>query len=260
MIRINKLLAAWLGLGFMVFQVHGQSLQEALAADGVQAPPVFGVADVEGFFNRNAGALQRISDQIRRLDHDHGYMIYLVVEPVMMAATAPERATQLRNEWIPDGNGLVLVFESDSRSLGIGRDLVGDLTASGKPVLVPSNETVAIITQAVNATDSRLAPEVYLETLVGKLTSGFDDYFKRRATPPPAGRTLKIGLLVSGIVALLGLGAIGLGGLIRHSRVTEVRSFRFPAANLPERLGAPCGANVTARRFAPQIPLPPLPA
>ncbi len=254
MFRFHKLLAVWLGLGCFVYPGHGQSLQEA------QAPPVFGVSDVEGFFNRNTGALQRISDQLRRLDQNHGFMVYLVVEPVRMAATAPERAIELRNEWIPDGNGLVLVFESDSRSLGFGRDMVGGQTTAGKPVLVPANETEAIISQALTATDPRLVPDVFLETLVGKLTRGFDDYFKRRAAPPPAGRTLKIGLLVSGVLALLGLGAIGLGGLIRHSRVDEVQSFRFPVANLSERLGAPCGANVTARRFAPEVLLPPLPA
>jgi hypothetical protein len=75
--------------------------------------------------------------------------------------------------------------------------------------------------------------------------------FKPNATSPPAAGSMKIGLLAIGTLSLAGLGAIGVGGLIRHSHRAETRSFRFPTVDRPERLGAPCGGIVTARRFAP---------
>lgn len=226
-------------------------MQEALEPNGVQAPPAFGVLDGGGFFNRNPGALKRISDQIQKLEHDHGYMIYLVVEPVMIAASPAERAAELRQAWIPDGNGLVVVFESDSHNLAIGRDLVDKQTEFRNLARVPTYETAAILSRAMGATDPRLAPDVYLEALMGRLISEFDGYFILRAAPPPSGRSMKIGLLVIGTLSLLGLGAIGLGGLMRHSRIAGVVSFRFPVVDLPERLSAPCGGNVTTRRFEP---------
>lgn len=93
--------------------------------------------------------------------------------------------------------------------------------------------------------------------LVGKLSGEFDGYSKRRDTPPPAARSMKIGMLLVGTVSLLGLGAIGVGGLVRHAKMAGARSFRFPAVDRPQRLGAPCGGSVTARRFAPPAPRAP---
>ena len=245
----------WMALGLcwsaLIFECRAQAL---LNSEGDRPPPGFGVVDQGGFFNRNASALKRIAGQIRRLEQEHGYMIYLVIEPVLIASTASERAAELREAWVPEGNGLVVVFESDSRDLGIGRDLAGRPIEPGTGARIPSHETAALLDQAMAATDANLVPDLYLEALIGNLTTGFDAYFKRRAAPPPAERTLKITLLVVGTLALLGLGAIGVGGLVRHSSMVAVRSFRFPPVDRPERLGAPCGGDVTARRFAPPGP------
>ena len=251
MTRFHKMLAVWLCWGILVLQSRGQVLPETSAPHGVQAPPVFGVLDTGGFFNRNPGALKRISEQLRKLEHDRGYMVYLVVEPVLITTSATERAAELRQAWVPDGNGLVVVFETDSRNLAVGRDLVDQQSKFKNLARVPTYETAAILSRAMETTDPRVAPEVYLEALMGKITGEFDAYFKRRDTPPPAARSLKITLLVIGTLSLLGLGAIGLGGLMRHSRIAGVQSFRFPPVNLSERLQAPCGGSVTARRFAP---------
>ncbi|MES2921569.1 MAG: TPM domain-containing protein [Verrucomicrobiota bacterium] len=254
MSRFKKMLAVWLCCGTLVSQGLGQDLPESSAPNGVQAPPVFGVLDTGGYFNRNPSALKRISEHLRKLHQDHGYMIYLVVEPVLIASSPAEKAAELRQAWVPEGNGLVVVFETDSRSMAIGRDLVDRQSKFENLARVPTYEAAALLSRAMGDTDPRVAPEVYLEALTGRITSEFDGYFKRRDTPPPATRNMRIALLVIGTLSLLGLGAIGLGGLMRHSRIAGVRSFRFPAVDLPERLGAPCGGSVTARRFAPPGP------
>lgn len=251
MIALKNWMALWLCWSALIFEGRAQALPNGA---GDLPPPGFGVVDQGGFFNRNASAMKRIAGQIRRLEQEHGYMIYLVVEPVLIATTASERAAELREAWVPDGNGLVVVFESDSRNLGIGRDLAGRPMGPGNPARIPSHETAALLNGAMATTDAKLAPDLYLEALVGNLATGFDGYFKRRAAPPPAARTMKITLLVVGTLALLGLGAIGVGGLVRYSSMAAVRSFRFPVVDRPERLGAPCGGNVTARRFAPPGP------
>lgn len=232
--------------------VHGQALPEGLAGiAGAKQPPPSGVQDESNFFNKNSGAFKRISEQLRRLELDHDYKIYLVVEPVLIGTSPSELAAELLKAWVPDGNGLVLVFESDSRHLGIGRDLATRPDPSAGASQVPSHETSAILARASESTDATQSPEPYLETLVGNLVREYEEYFKRRTTPPPAERSVKIVLLVVGIVALLGLGAIAIGGLIRHSSMAAARSFRFPVVDRPERLGAPCGGSVTTRRFSP---------
>ena len=249
--RLKHGLAIWLCLAALLLQGQGQSLPEWLSKNAVHKAPDFGILDESRFFNRDSGAFKRISDQIRQTEQDHGYRIYLVVEPVLIATSAPEMAAELRQAWVPDGNGLVIVFESDSRQLGVGRDLTG---SAENPLRVPSHELTALLNRTLEATDPKLAKEAYIENFVEKLTGELNAYFKRRATPPPADRSVKIGLLVAGTLALLGLAAIGLGGLVRHSSMAGVRCFRFPTVDRPERLGAPCGGNVTARRFAPPTP------
>jgi hypothetical protein len=74
--------------------------------------------------------------------------------------------------------------------------------------------------------------------------------FTHHAALPPPVRSMKIGLVVVGTLSLLGLGAIGVGGFVRHNYGADIHSFRFPTVDRPERLGAPCGGIVTARRFA----------
>ncbi len=249
--RLNHGLAIWLCWGVLLFQGYGQSLPDGLSQNAARKAPVFGIMDESGFFKPDSAAFKRISGQIRNMEQDHGYKIYLMVEPVLIATTAPEMAAELRQAWLPGGNGLVIVFESDSRRLGVGRDLTAPLE---NPLRIPSHELTALLNRALESTDPKLPPQAYIENLVEKLTGELEAYFKRRATPPPADRSVKLGLLIAGTLALLGLAAIGVGGLVRHSSMAGVRSFRFPTVDRPERLGAPCGANVTARRFAPPRP------
>lgn len=212
-------------------------------------PPAFTIVDDSGFFSKSSGALERISDQLRKLEAEHGFKIYLVVESVLITGSAQERATELFQQWLPEGNGLVVVFESDSRRLGVGRDLSGRPDIQDDIVRVPSHETNAILTMALQTVDPALAREPYLEAFAGKLVEGFEDYFKRLDAPPPPERSLRIGLLVVGTLALLGLGGIIIGAFIRHSGMATTRRFYFPVVDRPERLGAPCGGSVTARRF-----------
>jgi hypothetical protein len=250
-IRLKHCLALWLFWGALILQGHAQALPEWLAKNGtVKAPPSFGVMDESNFFDKDSGAFKRISDQLRKLEVDHSYRIYLVVEPLLIASTPSELAADLRRAWVPEGNGLVLVFESDSRHLGIGRNLESHPGLENERSRIPAHETSGMLARATEAVDAQLAPEPYLEALVGNLVREHDDYFKRLTTPPPPERSVKIGLLVAGILALLGLGVIAIGTLVRHSSMTEGRSFRFPVVDRPERLGAPCGGSVTARKFS----------
>jgi hypothetical protein len=246
-VPVNRLKKWLLRAFFGIVLTVSSGAQVLESADG--KPPVFGIVDESGFFNRESGALKRVSDQLRTLEADHGYKIYLVVEPVLIAGSAPERAGELFQKWLPEGNGLVIVFEADSRRLGVGRDMAGIPAQSDNPARVPSHETNAILNRTLESVDSALAPEAYLEAVVAKLTTEFDSYFKRLDTPPPPQRSMRIGLLVIGTLSLLGLAAIALGGFVRHSGMARVRSFRFPLVDRPERLGAPCGGGVTARRF-----------
>lgn len=252
----QRVLAFGLVLGWVV-PGHAQApptahyQTELPLAPSYAVAPASGVLDTAGFLSRNPEAVQRISSRIQKLDHDHGYKIFLVVEPVLLTSSAPEFAATLRRAWVPEGNGMVVVFESDSRKLGVGRDLVSNPIEEKNEIHIPSNQTNAILERAMASVDPQLAPEPYLEALIGKLGDEVDAHFLRLSVPPPAERSVKLGLLIAGGLALLGLVAIALGGFVRNSSMASVPHFRFPVVDRPERLGAPCGSSVTSRRFAP---------
>ena len=187
MTRFRKTLAVTLCWAILGLQDHCQALEDGLASKNVHPPQALGVLDGGGFFNRNPGALKHISGQLRKLEHDRSYMSYLVVEPVLPASTVAERAAVLAT-LVLDGIGLVFVFKTDSRNLATGWEVEDQPSAPKIVTRVPSYETAAILDQAMSATDSTIAPEVYLEALIGKLTSEFDAYFKRSDTPPLAAR------------------------------------------------------------------------
>ncbi len=251
--RLRYWMAAWIVWGALLLSGSGQALPDWLAKNGIQKPPDFGILDEGGFFNRNSGAMKRISDQLRKLESDNGFRIYLVVEPVLIATTAPELAAQLQQSWLPEGNGLVVVFESDNRSLGFGRDLGGTPDAIEAGSHVPTHETAAILLRAKEGTEENPAPEAYIEALMGNLVMEFTSYFEKRSAPLPAGRSLRLWLLAFGGLAVLGLGAIIVGAIVRLPSMAGSRRFRFPLVDRPERLGAPCGGgNVTMRRFRPE--------
>jgi hypothetical protein len=252
--RNLSLLALILLWGGIVPMGNAQALPEWLAGEETPKPPEFGIRDESGFFSRDSGVTKRISDKIRKLEEDHGFRIYLMVEPVLIATTAPELAARLQQWWLPTGEGLVVVYESDNRGLGFGRDLAASVDKVDIPGRVPTHELENILLRARETTDSSLAPEAFLEALVGNLTYEFDSYFQKRAAPLPAGRSLRMGLLTIGALTLLALGAIGVGSLVRLPSMAEKRIYRFPVVDRPERLGAPCGGgSVTTRRFRPEV-------
>jgi hypothetical protein len=244
-------MAALIVWGSLLLQGFGQrAVPESLAQNGLPEPPGFGVLDQNGVFGKNSVVMRRISDRIRKLEADHGFRIYLVVEPVLLSSSAPELAAQLQQAWKPEGDGLVVVFEADNRNIGFGRDIGGKDHASSQFVRVPTHETAAMLRDVVANTDKSLAPEVCVESLIDRLADGFDDYFKRRAAPIPATRSLRMALLTAGALTLLALGAIGVGSLTRLRSVAGTQTYKFPVVDRPERLGAPCGGgNVSTRRF-----------
>lgn len=213
------------------------------------AAPESGILDASGFFGRKSGAMERISGWLLQLEQEHHYRLYFVVEPVLIGTSGSELAARLQEAWLPDGNGLVVVYESGSRNLCFGRDFHSDSGLSSVGGTIPTHETEVLLQKAVAATDADLEPEAYLETLVGNLAGEFRGYFQRRSAPPPRERSLRLALLTIGGLALGALGVIGAGALARLRSAGAGRCFRFAGVDSPERLGAPSGGSPAVRRF-----------
>ncbi len=251
--RLKSLILVPLLLAVWVLNSAAQVLPESLPKHPADGKPSVGILDSNGFWDRDPEAAKRISERIQKLNHDHGYRIHLVIESVLLGTNAHELANDLRRKWLPEGDGLVIVFEADSRNLGIGQDMVGDPNQTENLSRIPAYETTAIATRAIASVDPKLAPPAYVEAISIALITELETYFARRAAPPPKERSVRTALVVVGGLALLGLGIIGAASFIRFSSMAKVNSYRFPTVDRPERLGAPCGSSVTTRRFAPAV-------
>ncbi len=229
----------WLSLS------HAQLIKEPIAP-----PPPSGVLDEGGFFRQQPTVLARIVEQIAELKRKHAFKVYLVIEPLLIGVTVPERAHELRKRWAPAGDGVVVVYESSSSQLAIGFDILNihkldQESESG----IPSYKTSAILNRALASPDPKSSPDVYLAKLMENLTAGFDDYFSNLTIKTPPERTLKITLVIVGTLALLGLATLVAGSIVRFSSISAAQKFRFPSVESHERLAAPCGASVTTHRF-----------
>ncbi len=255
----TKWLACWSAVILLTSLAQAQSLSGLVAEpaapkieelSAIPQAPESGVQDTDGFFNRDQAAITRISEKFNQLEADHGFRIYLSVQLAIIGSTLGEISSQLQQAWIPDNNGMVIVFEANSKSLGISMNPSGPGNFEKSSELLPTHASSAAIRNAIAATDPDLKPAAYIESFLSALVKECNLYFEKRDQPQPPGRTLKIWMIGIGVLLLLGLLAIAIGWLVRHAeRKWERKTLRFPQLDTPERFGAPCGARVTARQF-----------
>jgi hypothetical protein len=233
------------------FASHAEGLPSWLAKDQMPVAPPSSIRDQSGVFTRDPAAYQRISDRLKQLENTHGYKIYLMVEPVLIGTTAQELAAQLRQIWLPKGDGFVVVYENDSRSVGIGRDFTAHNLSTAASPQMPTFETASLIAHAFQSTDPKLAPEKYIEAFTLELAAGSERFFTGQQTPEKPISWGKIALFTLTATTLFGLGWYGLSRLLARTVMREITTFQFPNSGQAERLGAPSGASVTAHRFGP---------
>ncbi len=255
--RIRQWLAISILLATTLLNSHGQTLPDWLVKHPSGTPPRLGVLDDARFLARDPHVIDRINSEIVKLHEDHGFRIHLVILSTLIGTTPQDQADQLWRIWLPRENGLVIVFESDTRTFGFGQGKDGNPLNDRNPKQIPTFEIRSILNRALIPADQKLSTEDYFQAVVGNIVSSLNGYFVSRRQAPSSQRSVRIALLFIGGASLLGLGAIGAGALVRYSRLTHARGFQFPPTEVRERLGAPCGASVTSRRFAPPTLAPP---
>lgn len=229
---------------FAALVVFACSLCAQRVPDGeVPAPPARGLSDPGGVLGADSGVEGRIIGRIRDLRERHGYRLYLVIEPSLISTSPAELAARLQQEWLPEGGGLVLVFESDTREVGFGRHLeTGEgIVESGAGV--PAYELIGTVSKALEAAENAGTAEEYLDTLVAGISTGLEGYFERRNAPVDGSGSLKLTLATIGFLSLLALCGLGLGWLMGRSDKRQAERRVFPPVDVPERLSAPYGGG-----------------
>lgn len=227
-----------------------QSLPQWLENEQLPPPPASGLLDETGFLARESGIQNRLVSLMHDLERDHQFRFFLVVEPSFISTTTNEYAAKLHQAWVARSDGLVLVFESDTRRIAFGSNIETSEGMLQEEIGVPAYEMMRILSKAVSQADETLPAESYLEALVTKVISEFDGYFERKKIPPPRSQSLKQVLLIVGAVALLSLLVLSVGWALGRSDSKRSMVRLFPEVERPERLGAPYGGgNVSQHEF-----------
>jgi hypothetical protein len=205
--------------------------------------PANGLSDEDGLLGKGSADERLIISQIRDLRDRHGYRLYLVVKPSLISTNPSDFAARLQQEWLPEGGGLVLVFESDTRQIGFGRSLETGDGIAGFEEGVPAYELIATVSKALEAAEASETTEDFLKTLVSEISTGLQEYFERKKTPVDGSRSLKLTLVTIGFLSLLALCGMGLGWLMGRSDKRQAERRVFPHVDVPERLSAPYGGG-----------------
>ncbi len=196
-------------------------------------------------------ASRRIIRMLQDLERDHGFRMFVVLERALISTTASDLASQLQQEWLPQGGGIVIVFESDTMNIGFGRQLSTTEGMETEHEGMPAFTLVEIISTALYDMGEEESPQVYIEKLVTEITAGTSEWFKLREAPVDSGQSLRLALVTIGSLSLLALCGMGIGWMMGKAdkRQTSVRV--FPETDVCERLGAPYGGGcVTTDDFS----------
>lgn len=238
-------------LGVLAPVAHGQVVPSLYGEELPPPRPAFNVQDKAGLFVREPERLREISDRLRVLEQRHGFHVYLVIESVVMGSSAIESAARLQQAWLPDGDGFVIVFETDNRAFGLGRNYEASSAEKMKSHTdIPSFYAAEAFERLRSQLDPKLEPAELVDQMTVLLVDDLGGYLDRHHAPESGGKMLRLVLAAAGVLSALGLVGLGVARLTHLAEKRRRRSFRFPESPDRQRLGAPFGAKVSSRRFA----------
>jgi hypothetical protein len=209
----------------------------------IAPPPPSGFSDKDGVLGRNPEIQRRITGLVQDLKREHGYRLYVILERALISASPNDLAAKLQQEWLPDGGGLVIVFELDTRSMGFGRGFDPGEGLIDSEAGVPAYELVAAVSKALSAAEKAETTELFLETAITGITTNIREYFERKKAPPESGRSFKLMLVAIGGLSLFALCVMALGWFMGKADRKQSLKRSFPPVDVPERLSAPYGGG-----------------
>lgn len=109
---------------------HGQpelyEQDELLAKAFREGPGKEEANDPYQVLRNNPGLKSELSQAIGTLEQEYNFRIRLLIRPVWMGGTVQELAGTLQDVWFPKGDGLVMIVETDNRTLSLGVSMHGD--------------------------------------------------------------------------------------------------------------------------------------
>ncbi len=235
---------------FWVVASAGFATAQSFSNLRLPAPPADGLLDERSVLGKNEAIKARLVQQIRQIEEEHGYRLFVVLEPMLLGVSAQELASLSYQKWLPEGGGLVVVFESDKQQIGLGHRLDGTGGMIGNQAEIPTYALGDLVNDAFRKASLREEGSgPLIESFLTELCANIDGYFERRNQPHDGSRSLRLALLTVGAMSILALCGMGIGWLLAKADRKQFRRRVFPPVDVPERLGAPYGGGGAANSF-----------
>jgi len=233
-----------------------QNAQGWTEAGNLPRRPANGVLDEAGLFQRDPARLKAVTARLQEMEKEYGFQICFAIYGVLLDDNPTTRAGALQRAWIGKNDGLVIVYEADTKHFGYGRDMEGSATRSAE-LEQPSAGSIPlyILTPLLGRVNERLAGEqeqgaAYIERMTCELTAELKAFFQRGQLEQPKGRVIRLVMLLVGVICGAVLLGWGCKRLLDISEAKRTMVFHFPEVTVGMRLGAPYGGGkISTRTF-----------
>ncbi len=228
----------------------GDSLQMSLPP-----APASQVLDEAGLFSREPARLEAISRRLTELEKNHGWPVYVAIYSGLLGITPEEQALALRAAWTKvAGEGLVIVYESDTRLVAFGRPLEAPVAADGSGQRfggrVPAYVLDEMLSRVVKEAQAKAPRLEQVETLACGIADELEAALTQGQESSFTGERLRFVLIVVGGICVISLLALVGSRVISRSDKQRRRVHRLPDVTVGIRLGAPFGGGrVIARAY-----------
>lgn len=202
---------------------------------------------------RRAAVVAALAD----LEEKHGFRLYFVLYDSLYGRSVADRARVLREAWLGDRPGMVMVLETDSRTFRLGMPAPPQKEIEpGTRLEMPESTDLSSldVSNVLRGLEGSLMTAgdrgEYALRLGTGVAAGVSAVFDERAARPESSTKSRMTLLAIGLIAAAGLVALLVVAGLKRAEAKALERFVFPKVSVGTRLGAPYGGGkISSRRF-----------
>lgn len=215
------------------------------------------VLDESRVLVRDAGRKEAIASALEALEAKHGFRMYFVLYDSLYGRDLAGRARVLREAWLGERPGMVLVLETDSRTFRIDRPAAPQKeVAPGTQLEMPESTDLSQmdLSRVVRELEGSLMTAgdgaEFAERLGTGIAGGVSAVLDEQAARPEGATKGRTVLLAIGLIAAAGLVALFVVAGLKPAEAKSLERYVFPKISVGTRLGAPYGGGkISSRSF-----------
>jgi len=239
---------------FLGTALPGRALEEEFAPPPA---PEDRILDESRVLVRDTERKEAIIAALDALEAKHGFRMYYVLYDSLFGRDLAGRARVLRQAWLGERPGMVLLLETDSRTFRMDRPAAPQKeVAPGTQLEMPESTDLSQmdLSRLVRELEGSLMTAgdgaEFAERLGTGIAVGVSSVLDEQAARPEGGTKGKTILLAIGLIAAAGLVALFVVAGLKRAEARSLERYVFPKISVATRLGAPYGGGkISSRSF-----------